>query len=70
MNRSMLDGFGLAVVALICCIGIPLLLSGLGLTAIAELKEGFGPAIIVAIAVILLISAYAYFKRRKTSDRT
>jgi len=67
MNRSLLGGLGLAAFALVCCIGTLLLISGIGLTAIAGLKGGFGSAIIVAIAVMLLAGAYVYFKHRKTS---
>lgn len=65
MNRSALEGFGLAIVAVICCAGIPLLLGGAGLTTVAGLRGRSSLVIAAGISLILVISAYAYFKHRK-----
>ena len=62
MNRAF---YALPLVAVVCCIGIPLLLAGAGISLAATLKGGalFGLASFVVVAAALGIYVYAKDRR-------
>ncbi len=58
MNRSVL---ALPIIAIVCCLGVPLLFGGAGLALLAGLKSGPSLAILVAVIVVgALVAIYAY----------
>lgn len=61
MNRSVL---ALPIIVIVCCLGVPLLFGGAGLTLLVALKSGPSLAILVAVIVVVaLVAIYAYRKR-------